>query len=175
MKLPTQHELLSKTRLWSKRRLILLASVAAVEPGTDREAACSIFRHLGERRTAQPASRREQRERLEHVGLARAVLADQQVEPGAAVEPARVMVAKAGEGDPVERHGWSEVGKGQAKASPKKPNPASPITGGFSQLAAKRISVNFSLTRRKRQKSAIISNWHASCNNACIGGWAAET
>ena len=33
MKLPTQHELLSKTRLWSKRRLILLASVAAVGTG----------------------------------------------------------------------------------------------------------------------------------------------
>ena len=33
MKLPTQHELLSKTRLWSKRRLILLASVAAVGAG----------------------------------------------------------------------------------------------------------------------------------------------
>ena len=33
MKLPAQHELLSKARLWSKRRLILLASVAAIGTG----------------------------------------------------------------------------------------------------------------------------------------------
>ncbi len=47
---------------------------------TAEAAAAALPRHLAERRAAQTASRREQRDRFEQVGLARAVLAEQQDE-----------------------------------------------------------------------------------------------
>ncbi len=81
----------------------------SVQFGADREAAVAMpGRNFGEGGAAQPAARGEQRQRLEHVGLARAVLANQQVEPGGPVEPGGAVVAKIGEGDPVETHGQGD-------------------------------------------------------------------
>ena len=61
----------------------------------DREAAASAAaRHLTQRGPPQPAPRREQRQSLEHVGLARSVVADQQVEPRGAVDRGRGVVAE---------------------------------------------------------------------------------
>src|SRR5690606_35293754 len=82
-----------------------LAPVSAVERRRNREAAGAVLRHLGERRAAQASAGCEQRKRLEHVGLARAVFTHEQVELAAAVEPAGIVIAEASEGDPVERHG----------------------------------------------------------------------
>jgi hypothetical protein len=83
-----------------------LAAVPPIECGADRETAGpALPGHLGEGRAAQPAPRCKQRQRLEHVGLARSVLAEQQVELCRSVEPRGGMVAEVGEGDPVERHG----------------------------------------------------------------------
>ena len=65
--------------------------------------------HFGQRSPAQASARREQRQRLEHVGLARAVLADQQVEFRRPIDPRIAMIAKVSQQDPVERHGAGAI------------------------------------------------------------------
>ena len=76
------------------------------QAGADAEAGLAAAAdHVGQGRAPQSASRGEQRQRLEHIRLPRAVFTHQQVEARSAVERARGMVAKVGEGDAVERHG----------------------------------------------------------------------
>ena len=87
------------------RRVDLRAEPHIIERGANREAAITVFRcHLGQRRAAQTPAGCEQRQRFEHVGLARAILTHQQVEPPRPFERSLAMVAEAGERDAVERH-----------------------------------------------------------------------
>ena len=53
----------------------------------------------------QPAPRREQRDRFQHVGLARAVIADQQVEPRRPLDRGGAVVAEIGQEQAIKRHG----------------------------------------------------------------------
>jgi hypothetical protein len=56
-------------------------------------------------RAAQAASGREQRNRFEHIGLARAVLAHQHVETRKAIEPGGIVVAELAQGEAGKGHG----------------------------------------------------------------------
>ena len=64
----------------------------------------AVERHFGQRRAAQSAPGRQQRQGFEHIGLARAIFAHQQVETRRAAEFGRFMIAEMGEGNAVE-HG----------------------------------------------------------------------
>jgi hypothetical protein len=74
------------------------ADIRLVQSRGDAEsAAAPLARHFGERRTPQAAAGREQRQCLEHIGLARAVLPAQHHETGAGGERGVRMVAEIGE------------------------------------------------------------------------------
>ena len=71
---------------------------AAVEHRADRKAARPLLRrHVRKRRPPQPPARREQRNRFEHIGLARAVLAHQQVELARIVNQRLAVIAELAE------------------------------------------------------------------------------
>ena len=87
------------------------ADLHIAKPGRHREAAAAAAaRHFGQGRAAQPAPRREQRHRLEHVGLARPVLAGEHDEARPRREQGVAMVAEVGEDEAGEGHRPSPSG-----------------------------------------------------------------
>jgi hypothetical protein len=79
---------------------------AVFEFGGHGKAAIAPARgHVGRLRAAQAASGREQRNRFEHIGLARAVLAHQHVETRKAIEPGGIVVAELAQGEAGKGHG----------------------------------------------------------------------
>ena len=81
------------------------ADVRLAEPGRDRPAAApALPRHFRQRRAAQPAPRRQHRHGFEQVGLARAILAEQQHEARPRLDRRRGVGAKIGEGQAADGH-----------------------------------------------------------------------
>ena len=75
------------------------------QPRADREPARTFaVCHFAQRGAAQAPPGSEQRQRLEHVGLASAVVTNQQIEPRGALDRGRGVVAKIFEENAVE-HG----------------------------------------------------------------------
>ena len=73
--------------------------------GKDRKpSARAVAHHVGERRPAQPAPRREQRNRLQDIGLAGAIVAMQRDEPRRRCDVRTGMIAKIGQRKAGERH-----------------------------------------------------------------------
>ena len=71
----------------------------------DRETAGPVLaRHIGQRRPPHAPARREERERLEDIGLARSISADEQVQPTGPIDRGFGMVAEVRKRDAVERH-----------------------------------------------------------------------
>ena len=69
---------------------------------TCRETALSnMARHIGEGGTSHSPAGREQRERLQYVGFARAVLTHKQVELASAVQLRSCVIAEGGESDAI--------------------------------------------------------------------------
>ena len=70
-----------------------------------REAAARpVAHHLGERRAAQPATRREQRDRLQYIGLARAIVAVERDQPRTGGQIRAGVIAKIGQREADQRH-----------------------------------------------------------------------
>ena len=82
--------------------LILLLAQAGPDPETGLAAAAH---QIGQRRAAQPAPWRKQRQRFENIGLSCAVFTNQQVELRGRFQLGRGMIAEVGKGDAIERHG----------------------------------------------------------------------
>ena len=73
--------------------------------GANGEASrATIACHLGQFRAAQATPGREQRERFEHIRLARTVRAHEQVEPRRPIERGRGVIAEILNRNAVERH-----------------------------------------------------------------------
>jgi hypothetical protein len=75
----------------------------AQQVGADGEGAVALLaRHIGQRGAAQAPARREQRDRLEDIGFARAVFAHQQVELARALQRGGAVVAEPAKADAIE-------------------------------------------------------------------------
>ena len=80
-------------------------AVSGSEQGAYREPARSLLRgHVGQCRSSQAAPGSQQRDRLQHVGLARTVFAHKQVELARALDPRVGVIAKMTERNAIERH-----------------------------------------------------------------------
>jgi hypothetical protein len=76
------------------------------QAGPDPEPSLAAAAHqIGQRRPAQPAPWRKQRQRFENIGLSCAVFTNQQVELRGRFQLGRGMIAEVGKGDAIERHG----------------------------------------------------------------------
>ena len=133
-------------------------------------AVAAVRGNICQRGPPQSPPRGQQRQGFEHVGLARPVLADQQVELARAVQPAGGMVAKPGQGKPRQRHARS-IGRGLREVTRK----ALAESWEKSPIVRNELMVRNSFMQRKARFFALFRNWHAPCNYSCICGKRRET